>query len=260
MSDEQWRLIWVNEAADCYTNMAIDEAILNAVANDEVPSTLRFYRWNPSAVSIGYFQSMKKVVHIDNCQKKGIDYIRRITGGGAVYHDFEGELTYSLVTKESNPKIPRDIVKSYQTICAGLLNGLAKLGVQAEFQPINDIILQENGKKISGNAQTRRKGVVLQHGTIIRKVDVEKMFSALIVPDEKVRAKLISSAKDRVSSLAQVLGAPPSFEEIQKSLTEGIELALNISTVLSELTKKELADAKNIAETKFKTKEWLFKR
>ncbi|MBD3191484.1 MAG: lipoate--protein ligase family protein [Candidatus Heimdallarchaeota archaeon] len=260
MSDENWRLIWVNEAADCYTNMGIDEAILNAVANNEVPSTLRFYRWKPSAVSIGYFQSMNKEVNIENCQKEGVDYTRRITGGGAVYHDFEGELTYSLVTKESNPKIPRDIVKSYQKICTGIVNGLAKLGVPTEFKPINDIVLQKNGKKISGNAQTRRKGVVLQHGTILRKVDVEKMFSILIVSDEKIRSKLISSAKERVSSLTQVLGVSPSFEEIQKSLTEGFELALNINAIPSKLTNEELLDAKNIAKTKFSNKDWLFKR
>ncbi|MHA1366300.1 MAG: lipoate--protein ligase family protein, partial [Candidatus Heimdallarchaeota archaeon] len=93
---EEWRLIWVDTIGDCYYNMGLDKAILNAVSNEKVPNTIRLYRWDPSAVSIGYFQSMRKVVNLEQCDKVGVNYIRRITGGGAVYHDFEGEMTYSV--------------------------------------------------------------------------------------------------------------------------------------------------------------------
>ena len=94
-----WRLI--NLAThDAFSNMAIDEAILNARLRNEVPNTLRFYRWKPSTVSIGKNQSISTEANIYECEKAGVDIVRRITGGGAVYHDYEGEITYSIIVKQ----------------------------------------------------------------------------------------------------------------------------------------------------------------
>jgi lipoate-protein ligase A len=240
--------------------MAIDKAILQSVSKKKTANTIRFYRWNPSAVSIGYFQSMKKVVDLVKCQELGIDYIRRITGGGAVYHDFEGELTYSVNCLNNNPKLPEEIMKIYEIICGALVTGLRKLNIDAEFKPVNDIVLKKTGRKISGSALTRREGVIQQHGTILRKVDVEKMFAVLIVPDEKIRTKMISSAKERVSSLETVLGMVPSFKEIRDALIEGFESTLEIKLIKQDLTQEEKQQAQNIAKEQFKSKEWLFKR
>ncbi|NHJ86789.1 MAG: lipoate--protein ligase family protein [Asgard group archaeon] len=260
MTDNNWRLIYTDTAADCFYNMGLDKAIMQAVAINDAPNTIRFYRWKPSAVSIGYFQSMNKVVNIENCQKLGIDYIRRITGGGAVYHDFEGELTYSVNCLDSDPILPQDITKIYEKVCNGIVDGLRELGVESEFAPINDINLKSNGKKISGSALTRRNGVILQHGTILRKIDVEKMFSILVVPDEKYKDKLISSAKERVSSLELELGFLPSFEDIRSSLINGLEEKLSITLIHEPITKTEDLEAKRIASEEFKQDEWLFKR
>jgi len=260
MEREQWRLIWENTAKDCYYNMALDRAILNAVSRKTSPNTIRFYRWKPSAVSIGYFQSMNKVVDIKKCEELGIDYIRRITGGGAVYHDFEGELTYSVNCSTENKRMPQEIMKIYEKICSGIIAGLQKLRVLTEFRPINDIVLKSSGKKISGNALTRREGVILQHGTILRKVDIDTMFSLLKIPDEKYKTKIISSAKERVSSLELELGQAPSFETIGQSLKEGFEKTLEIELVLGKPTKSELQETQAIAEKVFKDKSWLFKR
>ncbi|NHJ47786.1 MAG: lipoate--protein ligase family protein [Asgard group archaeon] len=260
MTKEKWRLIWSEEAASCYYNMGLDKAVQQAVANNEVPNTIRFYRWKPSAVSIGYFQSMRKVVNVEKCKELDIDYIRRLTGGGAVYHDFEGELTYSINCLDSNTKLPQDISKIYEKICTGVILGLKQLGINSKFVPINDISLTSNDKKISGNALTRRDGVVLQHGTILRKVNVDKMFVLLIVPDIKVKAKMISSAKERVSSLEEELGYAPSFSDIRKSLTYGFEEELEIELVKQELTKEEHTQAEKIAKELFQDEQWLFKR
>ena len=109
MATEVWRLLGIEEVEDCFYNMSVDEAILNAVSKGSVPNTIRFYRWKRSAVTIGYFQSMKKVVDVAACQNAKVDYTRRITGGGAVYHDYEGELTYSIICKEANPKIQSNL-------------------------------------------------------------------------------------------------------------------------------------------------------
>ncbi|MHA1125110.1 MAG: lipoate--protein ligase family protein [Candidatus Heimdallarchaeota archaeon] len=257
---EEWRLIWVDTIGDCYHNMGLDKAILNAVSKEEVPNTIRLYRWDPSAVSIGYFQSMKKVVDIEQCKKMSVDYIRRITGGGAVYHDFEGEMTYSVNCLNTENRLPQDITKIYDVICGGIVDGLTELGVTAEFKPINDIVLEKNGKKISGSALTRKQGVVSQHGTILRKVNVERMFSLLIVPDEKIKDKLISSAKERVSSLELELGQAPSFEDIGNALISGLEGKLKIKLVKEEITKEEVSEAENYANEQFRSEEWMFKR
>ncbi|MFW9923412.1 MAG: biotin/lipoate A/B protein ligase family protein [Candidatus Thorarchaeota archaeon] len=255
----EWRLIWIDDIADCFYNMGLDNAIREAISEKKVPNTIRLYRWNPSAVSIGYFQSMKNVVNINNCEKLGIDYIRRTTGGGAVYHDFEGELTYSVNCSEADKILPVDITKIYEIICGGIVQGLKLLNIEAEFKPINDIVLKRSGKKISGSALTRKNGVILQHGTILRKVDVEKMFSILIVPDEKIKDKMISSAKERVSSLELELGEAPSFKQIGESLIIGLENSLGISLQSGEITPEEHERAKLIAQ-EFKEPKWLFKR
>ncbi|TFF85165.1 lipoate--protein ligase family protein [Candidatus Heimdallarchaeota archaeon] len=260
MMQDTWRLLYSEDIFDCYQNMAIDKAIMDAVAKDEAPNTVRFYRWQPSAVSIGYFQSMKEVINIPACDDLGINYVRRITGGGAVYHDYEGELTYSIISKDKDEKLPKEIVAIYEKVCGAIIKGLSYLGINAEFKPINDITLVSNKKKISGSALTRKKGVILQHGTILRKVNVEQMFNVLIVPDEKFKAKMISSAKDRVSSLEIELGEAPSFEQLRKEMTKGFEEQLGISLVHQELGQNEQKEAGESAVNLFKQKEWLFKR
>ncbi|MEM2759428.1 MAG: lipoate--protein ligase family protein [Nitrososphaerales archaeon] len=122
-------------------NMALDEVLLNSV--NDVP-VLRLYGWKPAAVSIGYFQSMKEEVDVEKCKSMDIDVVRRITGGGAVLHD--SELTYSFITR----KYPQNIMESYQLICDAVIVCLNKLGFDAEFVPLNDIVI--DGRKVSGNA------------------------------------------------------------------------------------------------------------
>ena len=92
-------------------------------------------------------------IDIEACRGRGVDIVRRITGGGAVFHD--AELTYSIVIPEGHPLAPPSILDSYGLLCAGIIEGLKELGIKSEFSPINDIV--SAGKKISGNAQTRKK-------------------------------------------------------------------------------------------------------
>jgi len=193
------------ESQDAGMNMAIDEAIMNSRRNNKVRDTFRLYRWKPSAVSIGFFQSIADEVNLQACTNYGVEVVRRITGGGAVYHDFDGEITYSLIAGVDNPKIPTDILKSYEVLCEGLVLGLKNLGLSARFHPVNDILV--DGKKISGNAQTRKNGIILQHGTLLIDVNVDKMFELLKVTDEKLRDKAIKGVKERVSD--------PGLRELQ---------------------------------------------
>jgi len=255
--NEKWRLLDTG-LNDAFYNMALDEAIAIARSKNLVPNTLRFFRWNPSAVSIGYFQSMEEEVDIKACEEMGIDYIRRRTGGGAVYHDRDGELTYSIIVNEDHRLISRDFQKTYYTLCSGLVSGLRRLGVPAEFKLINDIVAK--GKKISGNAQTRGMNVVHQHGTILREVKPALMFRVLKVPSEKIRDKLIRSVEERLTSVNAVLGREVSFKELKEALIKGFEESFGIELTLGSITDFEENLAQRLKVEKYATREWNFKR
>jgi len=254
---EKWRLLDTG-LNDAFYNMALDEAISVARSKNLVPNTVRFFRWEPSAVSIGYFQSMEDEVDLAACERMGVDYVRRVTGGGAVYHDRDGELTYSLIVKEDHRLISRDVQKTYEVLCSGLVKGLRLLKVPAEFKPINDIVVGR--KKISGNAQTRRFGVVHQHGTILRDVNPSLMFTLLKVPSEKIRDKLIRAVEERVTSINRYLGREVSFEELKAALKRGFEEAYRVELVPGNLTEFEERLASRLKAEKYSTREWNFKR
>jgi len=251
----EWRLL-LTGFNDAFTNMSIDESILIHRSKNEVPSTVRLYGWSPPAVSIGYFQSLEEEVDLNKCGEFGIDYIRRITGGGAVFHD--KEVTYSCVAPENDPLIPSDILGSYRKICAGIVQGLSKLGIESSFVPLNDIIT--NGRKISGNAQTRKFHTILQHGTILIDTDVEKMFSLLKVPSEKLRDKLIKHVKDRVTSINAILGRKVDFDKVCDVLAEGFKEALDVELVKGKLSESELKLSQKIAKERYRNREWNHRR
>ncbi|MDI6721049.1 MAG: biotin/lipoate A/B protein ligase family protein [Candidatus Aenigmarchaeota archaeon] len=246
----KWRIIRT-EANNAFMNMAIDETVSEGVAKGGQP-TIRFYKWYPSAVSIGYFQSLDEEVDAEACRLVGVDIVRRRTGGGAVYHDYNGEITYSIIGKED--VFPKGITESYREICGYIINGLAILGIHAEFKPINDIIV--NGKKISGNAQTRRNGVLLQHGTILYDLDVRKMFSLLKVGKEKISDKFIQSVEERVTRVLNHSSC--SLEELEKSLITGF--TKNREFELGALTAEEIGMAKRLAAERYASREWNWMR
>lgn len=252
---EEWRLL-TTENKTAYSNMAIDRAVLVANSKGIVPPTVRFFSWSPPAISIGYFQSLEEEVDLNLCKKVGVDYVRRITGGGAVFH--EKELTYSIVIPESHPKIPKNIINSYKNICGAIIRGLEDLGIQSNYFPINDILT--NHKKISGNAQTRKLRTVLQHGTILMDVDVEKMFSVLRVPDEKIKDKLIKDVRERVTSIKHILDSDVSFSDVADSMRKGFEEEFNIQLVNGDLTNEELKLAESFERECFSAKEWNHRR
>jgi lipoate-protein ligase A len=226
------------------TNMAIDEALMETVG--EVP-ILRIYGWRPAAVSIGYFQSMNEEVNFAKCREIGVDVVRRMTGGGAVLH--ECELTYSFISRE----YPKNIMESYRWICDAIVMSINRLGFDANFVPLNDIVIAN--KKVSGNAQTRRNGVLLQHGTILLGVDVNKMFSVLKVPSEKLRDKIIKDAKERVTSLAGT-----TFDDMATSLKTSFAAKFESKLITDALSTKEISRATWLANRKYSSKEWNHRR
>jgi lipoate-protein ligase A len=237
-------------------NMAIDEALLGSVSRGESPPVLRLYRWSPPCVTVGYFQSLEAEVDLDACRASGVDAVRRLTGGGAVFHD--DEITYSIVLPLGHELAPDDILESYRLICSGLIGGLGLLGVDARFEPINDIAA--GGKKVSGNAQTRRQGCLLQHGTILLDLSPERMFSLLKVPAEKLKGKLVEEVKARVTSLRALLGRAVSYAEAAEALSNGCSSAWSAELEPLRLSSAEEAEARRLSAERFSSPEWNHRR
>lgn len=244
---------------DAYYNMALDEALLESAAGG--PPVLRFFGWNPPAVSVGYFQGLREEVDTEACRRRGFDLVRRISGGGAVLH--KSELTYSIAMSLDHPLAKSDLGESYRLLCLGLLEGLKRLGIDAVFSGINDILA--GGKKVSGNAQTRRAGCLLQHGTVILDNNVDVMFEVLRVPEEKIKGKLIEEVKERVTSMKALLGKELSFDAAAAAFTEGFKTALDMEfgafgTESFSVSAEEDGKARALAAGKFSTEAWIYKR
>ena len=256
MPGRRWRLLEL-ETHNAYMNMAIDEAILMARVMGEVPNTVRFYRWEPSAVSLGMFRPIDDV-DLEACKRLGVDIVRRPTGGGTVYHDREGEITYSVVVDAETLGNP-DVMGSYALICSGLIEACRLLGLEARLHPggpraCPNVIIR--GKKISGNAQVWRKGVILQHGTFLVKVDLAQMFTVLKAPWPLPLEEVVRRAGKKITSIERELGKPVSIHEAYEALKEGFSRAFSVELVPGRLTGLEIKLARELYREKYSREEW----
>ncbi len=251
---EEVRLI-IDNHLNPYYNMGFDEALLVLRDQGEIPPTLRLYLWDPSAVTIGYFQRIRDVVNLEYANEKNIPVIRRITGGGAVYHDSKGEITYSIVIDTRGPFT--DVQRSYEIICNGIVYALEELGLKAVFKPVNDILL--NGKKVSGSAQTRKRNTLLQHGTLMVSTNLDELARLLKVPKEKLESHRVKSIRDRVTTVSIELGREMEPEELVPYLIRGFEKALGKRLVEEKPSPSETRLGETLAE-KYRSHEWNFKR
>src|SRR5579862_1595125 len=184
----RWRLLVEREEHCGAWNMALDAAIMDAVADGRVPPTLRFYQWSPPCLSLGKRQPLDSV-DLAACATDGVDVVRRPTGGFAILHT--DELTYSIATLPHDPRAAGAILDAYRKLSQGLLSGLAHLGVDATMNPVHlganlngtnasaacfespsayEIVV--GGRKLIGSAQTRPAGRVLQHGSLPLRGDI----------------------------------------------------------------------------------------
>lgn len=235
--------------------MAMDETMLILKDREEIPNTLRLYVFKPSAVTIGYFQKIEETVDLEFIRSRGIPVIRRITGGGAVYHDEQGEVTYSVVV--SSDDIPRDIKKSYEKICLGIVKALEYLGLRGQFVPINDVVV--NRKKISGSAQIRRGRAVLQHGTLMYNTDLRTLAMVLRVPREKLASHGISSIEERVTTVSRELKRKVYRNEVIKALIRGFGEVLQAEFFEEGHSSEEMKLARELVE-KYVSPQWNFRR
>jgi lipoate-protein ligase A len=202
--DLPWRII-PEEPRSPALNVALDEVLTDRVAAGLRPPTLRFWRWTDPAVIIGRCQSVLNEVDRDAAAVMGVQIVRRMTGGGAMFLQPHGAITYSLYLPES-ALAGLTIRQSYEVCDAWVIRALRELGVDAHHVPINDIAC--SGGKIGGAAQARRRGVVLHHTTIAHDMDPGEMVRVLRIGREKLKDKAVVSASKRVSPLVRQTGLP----------------------------------------------------
>lgn len=272
---QQWRLI-LDHPADGAQNMAVDEAILLHHAQGKVPPTLRFYRWDPPAISIGFSQDMAREIDEKRCRDLGMDLVRRPTGGRAVLHD--KELTYSVIIH--GELLPGSVLQTYKFLSKGLLSGLKLLGLPAEIaaKPVKSgnpgsaacfdspswYEIEVRGRKIIGSAQTRRKNVLLQHGSIPMEMDIGTLLQVLNIPNEKVRQRVAATLEKKATAINPELlksgQAPVGTSDLHQKMVEGFQQALGITFELCELTEEEQNTARMLREEKYLNPNWTHQR
>lgn len=245
-----------------FSNMAIDEALFNYVQKNKGASILRFYRWEKPSLSIGYHQKVKDVANIEFLNERGIDLVRRITGGKAVLHD--DEITYSF--SSSNPLLvkERNLLDSFYMLSSALIKGLKNLNISAHlssrkhedfyktnlpcfsYPTGNEIVV--NGRKLIGSAQKRGRDSLLQHGSIPITIDINTLARATFSSPENINGKIIT---------LQELVGKVDFFKISLTLKEGFSeyFDCNFEPFDREKIKDE---AERIKEEKYSNPSWNF--
>lgn len=254
-----WRSLPL-EIRNGFWNMALDEAILHKAIKKKVPNTLRFYKWKPSTASIGRNQSLQDEIDTEFAQKRGFNVVRRMTGGGAVFHDETRELTYSIVCpiKMLEDLGAKKVIEQFEIITQGIIIGLMNYGLKPEKDVIHCPAILLDGKKFSGNAQVRRKGFILQHGTILLDFDPELMYSVLKAPENVGKSRMVRSVRSKCIGIKNHIG---SYDEAKliNSLERGFQMSLGIELERGTFTEEEKNLAETLVKDKYSNIKWLKK-
>jgi len=233
-----------NNSTDPHYNMAFDEFCLQELGSDDV----LFYLWqNRPSVIIGLNQNAYGEVNIPYLEENGISLARRVTGGGAVYHDLQN-LNYTIVGKSA------DIERDYPEYAGMMAAALRELGVPAELSGRNDIMV--GGRKVSGYAKRVWKDRLMVHGTLMYNVDIDKLTQALAVPGSKLEASGVESVRSRVANLKSLLPQMDTIHDLQ----EALEMLLSNHHRDSELvlTPDQLARVEVLADERFRSWDWIY--
>ncbi len=230
---------------DPQINLAIEEYVLRTM-NIEEDSFLLFYINEPSII-IGKNQNTVEEIDTDFVEKNGIKVVRRLSGGGAVYHDL-GNLNYSFITKDDGESF-----RNFQKFTEPVVKALANIGVKAELIGRNDLLV--DGRKISGNAQFATQGRMFSHGTLMFDTEVDTVVSALRVRKDKIESKGIKSIRSRVANISEYLDEPMTIEELRmeilKSIFDGEE---NIK--YKELTDEDWENIHELSKERYANWDW----
>ena len=245
-----WQLIQARPLTPLM-NLAVDEVLTQRVGKGLRQPTLRFWGWANKAVILGRFQSVRNEVNEEVAAAQGVEIVRRISGGGAMFIEPEGAITYSIYAPEEMVK-GLSFPESYAFFDGWVIQALRRLGLEAWYSPLNDITA--SGGKIGGAAQARRLGAVLHHTTMAYQMSGDLMSQVLRIGKEKLSDKGITSAAKRVGPLSQQTDLPRAV--IIDHLIETFRDEYGL--VDDDLTAEEIAEAEKLIEERFATKEWIY--
>lgn len=253
LEEERWRsLPWCLLPAiprAPLVNMALDEVLTERVGSGERPPTLRIWGWSAPCVVLGRFQSVRNEVDEEAAARQGIEIVRRISGGGAMFIEPEGAITWSIYAPESLVD-GMSFPESYRVFDAWVVDALRALGIDAWYAPLNDITSAAG--KIGGAAQARRKGAALHHTTMAYDMNMPLMLSVLRVSKEKLSDKGVTSADKRVSPLRQQTNL--SREAIIAHMVQQFGNRFGLDA--NELSEEELAEAERRVQERFASRGW----
>jgi lipoate-protein ligase A len=269
MSQVTWRLL-LTEPMDGPMNMAIDQAIMEAVAEGRVPPTLRFFAWQPPSLSLGYTQPIADVNRVQ-LAARGWDLVRRMTGGRAILHT--DELTYSVAVRADDPIVAGDIVESYRRLSQALVAGLRRLGADPQadrredghpmtkgpvcFEIPSHYEITVDGKKLIGSAQVRKFGAVLQHGSLPLYGDIARICDALVFEDENRREIARRRVLQRAATLESVLGRTISWDQAADAMRASFEDTFDLAfSADCPFTPEERARAEELRAQQYATDGW----
>jgi lipoate-protein ligase A len=267
---QQWRLLITPPSQGAW-NMAVDEAILEAVEQKSVLPTLRLYSWDPPCLSIGYAQPSADI-DLPRLFALGWHWVRRPTGGRAILHT--DELTYSVIAPFSDPRVSGGVLESYQRLSYALLTALHVLQIPAVSQPgKSPANNQENGavcfevpsnyeitvqgKKLIGSAQARRKNVILQHGTFPLRGDLTRITQVLAFTDESARSDAALRLLSHATTSEGLLGTGVSWQEAVDAVISGFQSELNLDFIREPLSPLEISRAEQLLHEKYTHPSWL---
>ncbi|HSR48456.1 MAG TPA: lipoate--protein ligase family protein [Anaerolineales bacterium] len=256
-----WRLL-VSGLADGPRNMAIDEAVLQAVGEGGSPPTLRLYAWQPACLSLGYSQQAA-VVDQTVLADQGWGLVRRPTGGRALLH--ADELTYAIIGPIDHPALAGGVLDSYRRLSAGLVAALDRLGARADpptggtlspeeranpvcFEVPSAYEITIGGRKLVGSAQLRRVRAVLQHGSLPLRGDITRVVRALRFDSPDARRAASERLARHATTLEDVLGRPVGWEEVAQAMTTGFAGALALEWIEGGLSTREMDLAARLEE------------
>jgi len=221
--------------------IAFDQALIDLHARGDVPDTVRFLRFPPTAL-IGRHQALAHELKLEHCQTNKIGVVRRITGGGAIYLD-EGQLGWELVFSRRN--LPLGGLAQYtEAICSAVAAGLSKaLGIAAQFRPRNDI--EVDGRKLCGTGGFFDGDTLIYQGTVLIDVDPARMLACLNVPGTEQKTRDLDSAVGRIVTLKELLGGQaPDVSAVEQAVLLGLSSELGIAPRHGAITVEEEGLAK----------------
>lgn len=237
----------INSSVNPYFNLALEEYLLKEMHLDEEC----FMLWqNRPAIIVGRNQNTWDEINLEFVKKNNVAVVRRMTGGGAVYHDL-GNLNFTFIAPGR-----KEAAYDFARFARPVVLALKEMGVPAEFCGRNDIVV--DGKKVSGNAQYRYNDLVLHHGTLLFDFQIENMVQALNVSKDKIASKGVASVRSRVANIREYLARPLSMDEFRESLIESISRTGASGLRNYILTEEDILRTEQLRESKYETWDWNF--